>query len=276
MASVDAIDEHIRWEIGEILAEAGNEESATESAVALAQQLGYKDGSSISHALGSRRPGEELARRLDTAGYVPKLRGAKGKAVSFLTLINARRDVERRARQRGRRPRKAETYDAFLATPMASVPKDKSYEEERAGAERVTAALRTFCEFDVYCAAVGIESRKKFDVSWMAAEVNYRALVNSRFFVLYVPTQPAEPSGIWAEAGYALGIKKPSLYLTAGDVKLPYPMQGLPSHKAHEVMPPVLRLRVDNSDQAMDIIESQGTKLFNDLKERADKLQRAR
>lgn len=70
-----------------------------------------------------------------------------------------------------------------------------------------------------------MDSRADFDSPGFALADNVPAMLNSRRFVLYVPTIVEKPSSVWVEAGMALVLKKPSVYFIPGREVLPYILQ---------------------------------------------------
>jgi len=186
---------------------------------ALAHAMGYETGSQLSKI---RNGGADLA--MDKAAILDGLEIETGSGHSWSELVEAVRQRRRASKDRvAPIPRGA--LDVFLAVPMASTADEAAYQATRREVRDLVAAIRNYCSYSVYCAALQVDSRADFDSPGFALADNVPAMLNSRRFVLYVPTIIEKPSSVWVEAGMALVLKKPSVYFIPGREVLPYILQ---------------------------------------------------
>ena len=122
----------------------------------------------------------------------------------------------------------AETkFDLFFAYPMAAWDDAEMYKKERDAALQIVAALHGPCKVKtVYYAGQAITSTADFDENDVAAEENLEALRNCGCFLMVYPGRMV--SSVLFEAGYALALKKNSIYFVRRIDDLPYIMK-----KAH-------------------------------------------
>lgn len=116
-------------------------------------------------------------------------------------------------------------YDVFLSAPMASFTDDSEYQPFRAEVLTVIHALHD-CGLSVFCALEAIESMSKFDTHGISALDDIDTLKRSGSFVMIYPQKLA--SSALFEAGYALALRRPSVYFVLNEQDLPYLMQRLP------------------------------------------------
>lgn len=115
-------------------------------------------------------------------------------------------------------------YDLFLACPMAAWGNDETFKKERDAALQIVAALQGHCKVKtVYYAGQAITSVKGFDEHDVAAEENLEALRNCACFLMIYPGRMV--SSVLFEAGYALALKKQSIYFVRKLDDLPYIMK---------------------------------------------------
>lgn len=223
----------------------------------LAARLHYANASTVTKWLtGQAVVSVSAARRLDELGEVTSIEA---------TFTELRDAYTRASMRRGRAPSAgAKSFDVFLASPMASTGTRLGYESERSAARDVKLALETWCGFSVYYAGDAIETDADFDTPEMAAETNFEVLSRSHFFLLLTLTQPADPSSVYVEAGYALARHLPSLYLVAGPEVLPFVLRTLGQHQ-QQSLPPVSLQFVDGADQAVAFVKRNGAQLFERL-----------
>ena len=112
-------------------------------------------------------------------------------------------------------------YDVFVSTAMAAISDQAGYQRRMQEALDVIAALERISRYSrVYFAARDIESRQEFQPSDKALNEDLDALRSSRYFLLYYPEEKAT-SAIY-EAGWALVLGKPSVYLVRDSSDLPF------------------------------------------------------
>lgn len=223
----------------------------------LAVMLHYANASTVTKWLsGQSVVSVSAARRLDELGQRTSIQA------TFTALCDAYTSASRRPR-RGPSPA-AGSFDVFLASPMASTETRQSYESERSAARDVKAALETWCGFSVYYAGEMIETDGEFDTPEIAAEANFDVLSRSHYFLLLVLSQPADPSSVYVEAGFALAHHLPSLYLVPGPEVLPFVLRTLGQHQ-QRLLPPVSLQFIDSASQAVAFVKRNGLQLFERL-----------
>ena len=168
-------------------------------------------------------------------------------------------------------------HDVFLASPMAAAWDAGTYAVERQNALDVKQLLETFLgKTGSHHAGEEISREDEFDVPDLAAEMNFDALRESRHFVLLYAEAPrlepsAEshgapaPSSVWVEAGYALALRRPSLFFVQDTDMLPYCLRSLMQAEVGAVLPHVLVHRVPSGERAVRILQRQGKAIFEKL-----------
>lgn len=128
-------------------------------------------------------------------------------------------------------------YDVFLSVPMAGFLTDEEYKKGRADALQVIEKLRTECDFkDVSYAAQYIESKADFDQADISVVSDLAAIQDSKYFIMIY--QSKIPSSCIFEAGYAIALRKRSLYLVRDKKDLPFLLQ-----QAGEALNSLVRIR---------------------------------
>jgi pimeloyl-ACP methyl ester carboxylesterase len=117
------------------------------------------------------------------------------------------------------------TYDVFIAAAMAGHQGDADYQEDRNAVLALIEVLKKDCGFaSVFYAGTTLASQAEFDPEILALQLDLRAMRESRNFLLYYPKKIA--SSVLYEAGWALILGKPSIYITRhdnqGDEGLPF------------------------------------------------------
>ena len=182
----------------------------------LAHKVGYDTGSQISKIInGLADLPVARAKELDNLGLKTTL------GTSFEMLISAVKETHEPRRRRSK-PILAGGYDIFLALPMTSTSDEAKYHAVRTEARNLVSALEAQCGYSVYCGALSVATRTDFDSPGFALEENVPALANCRRFVLWVSELITKPSSVWVEAGMALALGKPSIYLVPSPEILPY------------------------------------------------------
>ncbi|NCC37333.1 MAG: hypothetical protein EOM24_35780 [Chloroflexia bacterium] len=188
------------------------EEGVTQEHVGI-ELLGYSSGSQFNRILhGDANLPAGRAHRLDKAGYSTSL-----PETSFEQLAKMRA-----TRRRKRAPNGSGIWDVFLALPMASTDDDDAFRRVQEDATLLVKALEDHCGFSVYCGALQVRGRDDFDSPAFALADNVEALKNARHFLLWVDMPLSRPSSVWVEAGMALVMGKPCVYLVHSPDVLPY------------------------------------------------------
>jgi hypothetical protein len=259
-ASADRLGDYVCWEFRELL---GRNELSQEN---IAHSLDVSGQSVVSKWLTRERmlPGHVVA-KLD-AGLTYGGRELDCSTTYGLTWGELA-TLHRRARKRAAVPSPVagERYDAFLASPMAATAGTPEYQAERNAAIELKAALETYCDMRVYYAGTNLRKPREFDANDAAAEMNFRALSNSDYFVLLVTARLTRPSSVFVEAGWALAAGIPSLYLFPDPEMLPYCLKNINQHQASDVLPPVIFYNLRDYGTATDFIETQGKSVFERL-----------
>lgn len=118
-------------------------------------------------------------------------------------------------------PKVSLKHDVFLSSPMAAFGSDSEYKQDRQRVFMVIEALKQECRFDsIVYAGNKIESIADFDAADMSINQDFQALVESRYFVMLYPRKIA--SSVLVEAGWALALRKPSIYFVNEREDLPF------------------------------------------------------
>ena len=115
---------------------------------------------------------------------------------------------------------KQESFDVFLASPMAAYDSDDEYEKAYAEVVKVCEAFRNECEFTVYSAVERCPTRKSFEATDVSVKIDLKAIRMSQYFVMLYPRKIA--SSILLEAGFALAMRKNSVYFVNNRNDLPF------------------------------------------------------
>jgi len=110
------------------------------------------------------------------------------------------------------------TYDVFLAAAMAGHKGEAEYTESRDAVLALIEVLKEKCGCtSVFYAGMTMPTMKDFDPKALALHLDLRAMRASRYFILYYPQRI--PSSVLYEAGWALILGKPSIYVIRDDKK---------------------------------------------------------
>lgn len=149
-------------------------------------------------------------------------------------------------------------YDVFVASPMAALDGEAAYKAQRDEVTAIKEALRAHSGVDrIYDAGDKIEG-VKWDPKDSAAEDDLEALRHSRNFVLIYPERIA--SSVLFEAGYALGMGKPAVYIVRETEKLPYLMQEL--NNLSRIYPQVRIWQCPDTAAIVERIRQTGKRMF--------------
>lgn len=109
-------------------------------------------------------------------------------------------------------------YDVFVAAAMAGHKGDDKYQENRDAVLQLIEVLKAKCGCpNVFYAGTTIASKQEFDPNALALKLDLDAMRDSRNFIMYYPERIA--SSVLYEAGWALMLGKPSIYIIRGDTK---------------------------------------------------------
>jgi pimeloyl-ACP methyl ester carboxylesterase len=112
-------------------------------------------------------------------------------------------------------------YDVFIAAAMAGHEGDADYKASRDEVLQLINTLKSKCGCrSVFYAGEPIDSKDKFDPNALALNIDLKAMRESRYFILYYPQKL--PSSVLYEAGWALILGKPSLYIVRQRKELPF------------------------------------------------------
>jgi hypothetical protein len=117
--------------------------------------------------------------------------------------------------------------DVFLAAPMAAHESEAAYQSARTEVMKVYDAFREHCGFSLYCALAHCPTMESFDALDVSVIKDLKAIKNAKYFVLLYPTKLT--SSVLFEAGFALSLRKFSLYFVTQREDLPYMMQDAAS-----------------------------------------------
>lgn len=116
-------------------------------------------------------------------------------------------------------------YDVFVAAAMAAHEGDPAYQQSREDALSLVRTLQEDCGFSsVFYAGAKLTDQKAFDPKLLALQLDLAAMRASRYFLLYYPERLAT-SALY-EAGWALILGKPSLYVVRTSEDLPFLMKN--------------------------------------------------
>jgi len=149
-------------------------------------------------------------------------------------------------------------YDVFLASPMAALSDADAFKAQRVEIDRIKTALRSHGSVStIYDAGEGLKPGK-WNPNDFAADVDLEALRHSRYFMLIYSAKLA--SSVLFEAGYAVGMGKPAVYVVRNPVDLPFLMQQLNQMPRHY---PQVRIWVcADTDAIVRRIETMGKQIF--------------
>lgn len=149
-------------------------------------------------------------------------------------------------------------YDVFVAAAMAGHDGDEAYRKSREDVLSIVQTLQKECGFSsVFYAGIKLPDQKAFDPNDLALKKDLNALRNSRYFLLYYPERIAT-SALY-EAGWALVLGKPSLYLVRDSDHLPF----LLGDAQQAFSPPLVKIfESDDIRQANHRLSAYGDQLF--------------
>ena len=149
-------------------------------------------------------------------------------------------------------------YDVFVAAAMAGNKDDADYSESRKEVLSLIEILKDECGFSsVFYAGMTMPEQRDFDPKTLALQDDLEALRQSRYFILYYPKKVAT-SALY-EAGWALVLGKPSIYLVRDDKNLPF----LLGNANQAFSPPLVRiLECPDHESTAETMRAHGPRLF--------------
>ncbi|AKC85410.1 hypothetical protein WQ53_00075 [Pseudoxanthomonas suwonensis] len=149
-------------------------------------------------------------------------------------------------------------HDVFVAAAMAAHEGDPAYQQSRDDVLSLVQTLRDDCGFSsIFYAGIKLPDQDSFDPKLLALQIDLATLRASRYFLLYYPERLAT-SALY-EAGWALILGKPSLYLIRKPEDLPF----LLSNAQEAFSPPLVRiLTCPDIERANQHLRAFGANLF--------------
>jgi hypothetical protein len=130
--------------------------------------------------------------------------------------------------------REPTNFDVFVSAPMAAFTDKKSFEDSNRDVLRVIEELRNSApSARAFYAGQGIKTRDDFEPADRSLDKDFRAILQSRAFVMIYPQKLA--SGVLVEAGFALGAGKPSYYFVKDEDDLPFNLRLATQAKSVDV-----------------------------------------
>ena len=112
-------------------------------------------------------------------------------------------------------------YDVFVAAAMAGHDGDAEYKENRDAVLALVDVLKTKCKLtSVFYAGTDMPLIKDFDPKALALKIDLRAMRESKYFIMFYPKKIV--SSVLFEAGWALILGKPSIYIVHNNDDLPF------------------------------------------------------
>jgi len=142
-----------------------------------------------------------------------------------------------------------QTYDIFLAVPMASYDIEEEYQSARLEVLKVCEAFRNHCNYIVYCAVEHCPTMKAFETASVSVKTDLKTIRKSNNFVMIYPRKIL--SSILFEAGFAMTLRKYSVYFATNRNDLPYLMRD-----AANVFPDVRIEEIPCSSNYDSIVET--------------------
>lgn len=115
--------------------------------------------------------------------------------------------------------------DSFIGCLMSGLS-DAQYAEARSHLQAINAALLRRKEGPTFCEGIRIATPQSFETPREALRRDLSAVRNSRRCVFYVYDAQPRPSGMWVEAGCAIGLGKPCTFLVPARACMPPCLQG--------------------------------------------------
>ena len=121
-------------------------------------------------------------------------------------------------------PKKEYLHDVFISSPMAAYNDNKKYQLDRSKILDIIKVFEDKCNFkSIVYAGRDISSIYDFEAPDISVKDDLRLMKDSKYFVLIYPEKIT--SSVIFEAGWALALKKPSLYFLKNREDLPFLMR---------------------------------------------------
>ncbi len=150
-------------------------------------------------------------------------------------------------------------YDVFLAAVMAGHEGEAKYQKNRDAVIALIDVLKEKCGCpSVFYAGVTMPTMRHFDPKALALQIDLDAMRESKNFILYYPEK--NPSSVLYEAGWALILGKPSIYIIRDDNGLPFLLNDAGQAFKDQ------RVRIfkcPDTDSMLKEVASYGDKLFH-------------
>lgn len=137
-------------------------------------------------------------------------------------------------------------YDVFLSSPMSAFKTDEDYKKDRDAMLTLKKYLEKQKNVSIYYAGEHISSSISFE-NELVGNNDFEAIENSRCFIMFYPESIV--SSVLVEAGYALALKKPSVYFVHNKEKLPFLLR-----EAHHSYPNVQVFEYTNLEQILEMM----------------------
>jgi hypothetical protein len=177
--------------------------------------------------------------------------------VSIVAYVGIKRPNFFTGESEGLVPSSKIRHDVFVSSPMAGFMSAEEYKRDREGVLRIVASLRRKCKFDsVFYEGIDRESWGDFDVEDIAVQRDYQALSESKYFIMLYLAKVT--SSVLVEAGWALALRKPSIYFVRNRDDLPYLLRN-----AEMAFPRVKVYEVQDVDRIIQLIDRHGEQVLN-------------
>jgi len=137
-------------------------------------------------------------------------------------------------------------YDVFLSSPMSAFKIDEDYTKDRDAMLKFKNYLEEEKNISIYYAGEHISNSTSFK-SELADHNDFEAIENSRCFIMFYPQSIV--SSVLVEAGYALALKKPSVYFVHKKEILPFLLR-----ETHHSYPNVQIFEYTDLDQILEMM----------------------
>jgi pimeloyl-ACP methyl ester carboxylesterase len=115
-------------------------------------------------------------------------------------------------------------HDVFLATAMAALDTEEQYQSYRKEALEIAECLKDTCGFrSIFYAGANLKTKNEFEAADFSLSEDLEALRRSKYFLLVYPERIV--SSVLFEAGLALALGKPSVYIVRDRKQLPFLMK---------------------------------------------------
>lgn len=115
-------------------------------------------------------------------------------------------------------------HDVFLAMAMAGLDTEEAYRKYRDEAMAIVKWLEDYCGFrSVFYAGRDLKTKQEFEAEDVSLTEDLAALRHSKYFMLIYPEKIV--SSVLLEAGLAVALGKPSVYVIRDRKNLPFLMQ---------------------------------------------------